>query len=222
MKENLKILLEQSRTADDALRKQLDLLKTLSCDDIQTSAIFSHLHDVWSRLITQGLDMRLFLKEVEKDLAVLGENESAGDLQSDLRLAERNALSELRFVASVQAMMQKALEKMILLLTASAKITSGKRRVVFNRLSKIEFAIDARKRAFDEEHSEDADAGRAREDAVELGMAEQVDLLVDILKLEVADEIVYEAREIFYKQGENEIVATRTAQELLDLAALLL
>jgi|GEM_PF-2024430 hypothetical protein len=222
MKENLKILLEQSRTADDALRKQLDLLKTPSCDDIQTSAIFSHLHDVWSRLITQGLDMRLFLKEVEKDLAVLGENESAGDLQSDLRLAERNALSELRFVASVQAMMQKALEKMILLLTASAKITSGKRRVVFNRLSKIEFAIDARKRAFDEEHSEDADAGRAREDAVELGMAEQVDLLVDILKLEVADEIVYEAREIFYKQGENEIVATRTAQELLDLAALLL
>jgi len=160
MKENLKILLEQSRTADDALRKQLDLLKTPSCDDIQTSAIFSHLHDVWSRLITQGLDMRLFLKEVEKDLAVLGENESAGDLQSDLRLAERNALSELRFVASVQAMMQKALEKMILLLTASAKITSGKRRVVFNRLSKIEFAIDARKRAFDEEHSEDATAWR--------------------------------------------------------------
>jgi hypothetical protein len=222
MKENLKILLEQSRTADDALRKQLDLLKTPSCDDTQTSAIFRHLHDVWSRLITQGLDMRLFLKEVEKDLAVLGQNESAGDLQSDLRLAERNALSELRFVASVQAMMQKALEKMILLLTASAKITSVKRRVVFNKLSKMEFAIDARKRAFDEEHGKDADAGRAREDAVELGMAEQVDLLVDILKLEVADEIVYEAREIFYKQGENEIVATRTAQELLDLAALLL
>lgn len=210
--------------ADDALRKQLDLLKTPISDDAQTSAVYSHLHDVWSRLITQGLDMRLFLKEVEKDLAVLGEYASAADLQSDLRLAKRNALSELRFVASVQAMMQKALEKMILLVTASAKITSVKRRVIFNRLSRMEFAIDARKRAFDEDHNPDADTGRAREDAVELGMAEQVDLLVNILKLEVADEIVSEAREIFYShsQGKNEIVATRAAQELLDVAALLL